>query len=116
MSDHFVLPDAVKKIDLDNRETYKDAQPSDWYECFTQIIEKTQKVMEENNKIENDLRRRQERFIRREQANREKIDELQEDLKIRMVGKGIIGFAEEVPEGQEPKKHAKADLIVHTNA
>jgi Ser-tRNA(Ala) deacylase AlaX len=99
VSDHFVLPDAVKKIDLDNRETYKDAQPSDWYECFTQIIEKTQKVMEENNKIENDLRRRQERFIRREQANREKIDELQEDLKIRMVGKGIIGFAEEVPEG-----------------
>ena len=84
---------SVKKIDL-SEGAYNDAQPSDWYECFTQIIEKTQKVLDENNKIENDIKRRQDRFIRREQENRKKIDELQEDLKIRMVAKKVIGIAE----------------------
>ena len=48
----------MKKIDLKNEDSYKDVTPSDWYECFTQIIEKTQKVQDENNKIENDIKRR----------------------------------------------------------
>ena len=30
-----IYPHQLKKIDLDREETYKDAQPSDWYECFT---------------------------------------------------------------------------------
>jgi hypothetical protein len=45
---------SVKKIDL-NPDAFNDAQPSDWYECFTQIIEKTNKVKDENNKIRNDI-------------------------------------------------------------
>ena len=49
----------VKKLD-DN------SQPSDWYECFTTIIERKQKIDDENNKVQNDIRRRQDRFIQRE--------------------------------------------------
>jgi len=56
----------VKKIDLENPDTYKDVAPNDWFECFTQIIEKTQKVIDENNKIENDIERRRDRYVKRE--------------------------------------------------
>ena len=105
----------MKKIDLNEPETYNQANPSDWYECFTQIIEKTQKVLDENNKIENDIRRRQERFIRREQENRKKIDELQEDLKIRMVAKKVLGLADEEVDAQG-RRHIKQDVIDHTNS
>ena len=72
-------------------------------------------MLDENNKIENDIRRRQDRFVRREQENRRKIDELQEDLKIRMITKKPVGAVED--EGDiAGKKHIKQDLIEHTNA
>lgn len=45
----------MKKIDLNDPETFRDIGPSEWYECFTQIIEKTQKVHDENAKLERDI-------------------------------------------------------------
>ena len=70
---------------MNDPESYKDVPSNEWFQFFTEIIDKTQKVLDENKKLENDIERRQKRYVDRERNNRKKIDELQEDLKIRMV-------------------------------
>ena len=50
-----------------------------------------QKVLESNNKIKNDIDKRQERYIKREQEYRKNIEELQAQLRIRMTSDVLPG-------------------------
>ena len=54
----------------DIKDPNNDIQNADWLSWYTEIQIKMQKVNEENKKIENDILRRQNRYIMREQDYR----------------------------------------------
>ena len=54
----------------DIKDPNNDIQNADWLSWYNEIQIKMQKVNEENKKIENDILRRQNRYIMREQDYR----------------------------------------------
>ena len=65
------------KTDKDIKDPDTDIQNADWLAWYTDIQIKMQKVIEENKKVEDDIMRRQERYIMRERDYRQNIEELQ---------------------------------------
>ena len=72
------------KTDKDIRDPDTDIQNADWLAWYTDIQIKMSKVIEENKKVEDDILRRQNRYIMREQDYRQNIEELQAQLRIRL--------------------------------
>ena len=70
-----ILPHEVAGKDI--KDPNNDILNADWLSWYTDIQIKMQKVTEENKKIENDILRRQNRYIMREQDYRVNIEELQ---------------------------------------
>jgi len=55
----------------------------EWDECFQQLANKVVNIEGENNKLQDDLLRRQNWYIKWEQEYRRHIDDLQRELRIR---------------------------------
>lgn len=70
------------KTDKDIRDPDSEIQNADWLAWYTDIQIKMQKVVEENKKVEDDILRRQNRYIMREMDYRQDIEELQAKLRI----------------------------------
>lgn len=77
-----LLPHEMAGKDI--KDPNNDILNADWLTWYTDIQIKMQKVLEENKKIENDILRRQNRYIMREQDYRLQIEELQAQLRIRL--------------------------------
>ena len=62
----------------------KDIKSIQWYQMLGEISVLLDAQVDENKKIQEDLRRREERYNKREQEYRKRIDELQRELRIRL--------------------------------
>ena len=58
---------------------------SQWVLWYQEIEAKKLKVVEQNNKIKNDIERRHDRYVEREEEYRRQINELQNQLRIRLA-------------------------------
>ena len=89
------------KTDKDIKDPDTDIQNADWLAWYTDIQIKMQKVIEENKKVEDDIKRRQDRYIKREMDYRQNIEELQAQLRIRLDN-GDSSDEDEL-EGEDPQ-------------
>ena len=62
----------------------KDIKSIQWYQMLGEISVLLDAQLDENKKIQEDLRRREERYNKREQDYRQKIDDLQRELRVRL--------------------------------
>lgn len=62
----------------------KDIKSIQWYQLLGEISVLLDSQVDENKKIQEDLRRRRERYSKRELEYRKHIDELQRELRIRL--------------------------------
>lgn len=61
----------------------KDVKSHEWYQMYGDISVKLESQLEENRKIQEDLARRQDRYMKRELEYRKHIDDLQRELRVR---------------------------------
>lgn len=61
----------------------KDIKSHEWQQMYGEISQTLEAQHEENQKLQDDLARRQDRYIKREQEYRKHIDDLQRELRVR---------------------------------
>lgn len=61
----------------------KDIKSHEWYQMYGEISSSLEGQLEENKKLHEDLLRRQDRYVKREQEYRKHIDDLQRELRVR---------------------------------